>query len=81
MGKAVLCSGATVLSSHKNSSNSNGVSSTIIIEESNFSIQTWPDFGYAAVDCLISNDIINPWKAFEYLKKELKAKKINTSEI
>jgi S-adenosylmethionine decarboxylase proenzyme len=81
MCKAALASGATILSSHKHFFSPHGVSSVVIVQESNLTIHTWPEFGYAAADFFTCGDTVNPWKAFEYLKEYLKAKKFNAMEL
>lgn len=48
-----------------------GVSGVVVIEESHLSIHTWPEKGYAAVDCYTCGDGM-PEKAFQYLKEVLK---------
>ena len=81
MCKAALAAGATVLSSHKHFFSPHGVSSVVIIQESNLCIHTWPEFGYAACDFFTCGDTVDPWKSFEYLKEYLKSKKFNSMEI
>lgn len=81
MGKAANAAGASVLSAHSHFFEPHGVSSVIIIEESNLCIHTWPEFGYAAADFFTCGDTVNPWKSFEYLKNFLKAKKFNCMEL
>ncbi len=45
-----------------------GVSGVVVIAESHLSIHTWPEYKYAAVDLFTCGELVNPWKAFEYLK-------------
>ena len=78
---AAKLSGATILSSHKHFFEPHGVSSVIIVQESNLCIHTWPEFGYAAADFFTCGDTVDPWKAFEYLKDYLMAKKYNCMEL
>lgn len=53
-----------------------GVSAVAIVAESHISIHTYPEFSYALVDVFICGKNAKPEKAFEYIVKELKAKKI-----
>ena len=81
MKQAALVSGATILSSHQHTFEPHGVSSVVIIQESNLCIHTWPEFGYAAADFFTCGDTVNPWKSFESLKDYLKAKRFNCMEM
>lgn len=66
-------SGATVISSNFNAFNPIGVSGVVIIAESHFTVHTWPEFGYAAVDIFTCGETINFQFAISTLKKELNA--------
>ena len=71
MCDAALATGATILSSHAHRTEPHGVSSVVIIQESNLCIHTWPEFGYAAADFFTCGDTVDPWAAFEHLRKYL----------
>lgn len=45
-----------------------GVSGVVVIAESNISIHTWPEYGYAAIDIFTCGNEGDPWKALEYLR-------------
>ena len=45
----------------------------IIISESHFTIHTWPEFGYAAVDVFTCGDVIDMDVAAETLRTGLEA--------
>ena len=81
MENAAKHCGASVLSSHAHHFEPHGVSSVIIIQESNLCIHTWPEFNYAAADFFTCGDTVNPWKSFDYLKDYLKAKSFNCVEL
>ncbi len=54
-----------------------GISGVVIIAESHFTIHTWPEYGYAAVDIFSCGDI--EFKtAIDYIQKEFEAKKCST---
>jgi len=74
-------SGATIIKSHFHEFNPYGVSGIIVIAESHFSIHTWPEYGYCAIDIFTCGDLINNNKAVNYLKKQLKCKQISVLEI
>ncbi len=52
-----------------------GVSGVIIISESHFTIHTWPEYGYAAIDVFTCSKHINYDKIQELLIKNLSAKR------
>lgn len=56
--------------------NPHGISGIIVIAESHFSIHTWPEYGYAAIDVFTCSAIMDLEKAVKYLKENLKAKNI-----
>jgi S-adenosylmethionine decarboxylase len=57
-----------------------GVSGVIVIAESNISIHTWPEYGYAAVDVFTCGNEGDPWKAYEYLRDALRSKRPEVKE-
>ena len=81
MKDASKAAGATILSSHYHFFEPHGVSSVVIIQESNLCIHTWPEFGYAAADFFTCGDTVDPWKSFEFLKEYLKAQRFNCMEL
>jgi len=59
-----------------------GVSGIIIIEESHFSIHTWPEHGYAAIDLFYcAEEDIDIDTAIEVLRNHLKPTRINVIEL
>ncbi len=80
LNKAADISGATVVKSVFHRFNPHGVSGVIVIAESHFSIHTWPEFGYCALDIFTCGDKIDNYKALAYLKKEFKTKNISVVE-
>ena len=81
MNDAALASGATVLESVFHRFNPHGISGVVVIAESHFAIHTWPEFRYAAVDIFTCGDDVDPWKAHDYIKSELKAESASTVEM
>jgi S-adenosylmethionine decarboxylase proenzyme len=67
--------GATILSNSFHSFPPyGGVSGVVIIAESHFSIHTWPEYCYAAIDIFTCGDSLQSEKAVELLVRELQAK-------
>jgi S-adenosylmethionine decarboxylase len=52
-----------------------GMTGIVLLAESHISIHTWPEYNYAALDFYTCGEKSNPFKALEYLKKELCPKK------
>jgi len=80
MIEAAYETGATVVNSSFHRFLPYGVSGVVIISESHLAIHTWPEYGYAAIDLFTCGDHVDPWKAFDYLKKVLKAKRTKVVE-
>ena len=57
-----------------------GVSGVVVISESHFSIHTWPEYGYAALDFYTCGDI-NPKVACDYVAQRLKASYTQITEV
>jgi len=73
MVDSVNRSGATMIRSFFHKFAPQGVSGVVIISESHFSIHTWPEYGYAAVDVFTCGDQINMDVAAEAIRAGLKA--------
>ncbi len=58
-----------------------GVSGAIVIAESHFTIHTWPELGYAAMDFFTCGDNVSPMKAFKMLKDIFHADKEVVKEL
>jgi len=58
-----------------------GVSGVVVIAESDITIHTWPEYGYAAVDVFTCGDEIDPWRAYEFLKNALGARRFEAREV
>lgn len=58
-----------------------GVSGAVIIEESHFTVHTWPEHGFAAVDLFFCAEDVDSEKAIEVLRRGFKAKQINVIEV
>ncbi|MBW2040204.1 MAG: S-adenosylmethionine decarboxylase proenzyme [Deltaproteobacteria bacterium] len=81
MNGAALVSGATVVGSVFHLFNPHGISGVVVIAESHFAIHTWPEFRYAAVDIFTCGDEVDPWKAHDYIKRQLRADSVSTVEM
>ncbi|KMY68220.1 S-adenosylmethionine decarboxylase proenzyme [Desulfocarbo indianensis] len=70
---AVKASGATVIQPFFHQFAPQGVSGVVIISESHFSIHTWPEYGYAAIDVFTCGDVIDMDAAAESLRQGFRA--------
>ncbi len=76
MTRAVHASGATMIKPFFHQFAPQGVSGVIIISESHFTIHTWPEYGYAALDVFTCGDVIDMHAATESLRSGLKAQNV-----
>lgn len=61
--------------------NPHGISGVVVVQESHLAIHTWPEYGFASVDIYTCGQTVNPWKAYHYLLKHLKAKNSTAMEM
>lgn len=81
MEEAALRSGATIVDVVFHLFNPHGVSGVVVIAESHLAIHTWPEYGYAAVDLFTCGEEVDPYQAYEFLKKKLKAQFTSLIEL
>ncbi len=81
MKEAVRLSGATMVQSVFHRYSPQGVSGVVVIAESHFSVHTWPEYGYAAVDFFTCGATVNPHKAFQYLARQLESRSAQVKQI
>lgn len=58
-----------------------GVTALLLLSESHFSIHTWPELGYAAVDMFTCSKHSDPYEAFKVIVNYLKPKRYTTKEM
>ncbi len=73
MLKAAKLSKTTVIKKFFHEFSPFGISGVLIIAESHFTIHTWPEYAYAAVDIFTCGDI-EYQPAVDYIKNEFEAK-------
>lgn len=66
--EAVRLSGATVIEPFFHHFPPNGVSGIVVVAESHFSVHTWPEIGYCALDIFTCGQDVDSQKALDYLK-------------
>lgn len=81
MLRAAEESGATIVGNVFHKFAPQGVSGAVVIAESHLAIHTWPEYGYVAADLFTCGTTVDPWKAFHFLRKALKAKRSSQNEM
>ena len=79
--KAVKESGATEVGRVFHKFSPHGVSGVILISESHFSIHTWPEYGYAAVDLFTCSTTVDVQLIYRLLIHALEAQTYSIIEI
>jgi S-adenosylmethionine decarboxylase proenzyme len=74
MRAAAEAAGATVVAEVFHRYRPQGVTGVLLIEESHFSVHTWPEHGYAALDFYTCGDC-RPERADHYLREALGAER------
>jgi len=78
---AARAAGATPMQDIVHAFSPHGVTGVVVIAESHFSVHTWPEHGFAAVDLFTCGETIDPWIAFEHLATALRAKSHSVMEL
>lgn len=81
MERAAVESRATIVQSVFHHFSPHGVSGVVVIAESHLAIHTWPEYNYAAVDLFTCGTSVDPWIAFNVLRKEFEAGEYTTREL
>lgn len=76
MRDAAIASEATVVTDSFHEFKPYGVSGAVIIQESHYTIHTWPEHGYAAVDLFYCGGTIYVDQAIEVLREQFKPTKM-----
>ncbi len=81
MLEATHRSGATMVTENFHHFSPYGVSGVVVIAESHLTIHTWPEYSYAAVDLFTCGETVDPWVAFDILKKGLECQETQYNEL
>lgn len=76
MHDAATESEATVVTESFHEFQPYGVSGAVIIQESHYTIHTWPEHGYAAVDLFYCGGTVKVHKAVKVMREQFKPKRI-----
>ena len=69
--KAAELAGATIVNSNFHKFSPQGVTGILLVEESHFSIHTWPEHNYAAVDLFTCSDTMKYQLALDEIFSQL----------
>lgn len=75
MVEAAEACGATVLSVQAKQFEPQGATVLVLLSESHLSIHTYPERGFAAIDCYTCGEFVDPQLAIDYLVTVLKPDK------
>lgn len=75
MVEAAEACGATVLSVQSRQFDPQGATVLVLLSESHLSIHTYPERGFAALDCYTCGESVDPEVAIEYMVKILNPEK------
>ena len=75
MVEAAEACGATVLSMQSRQFEPQGATVLVLLSESHLSIHTYPERGFAAIDCYTCGEWVDPQLAVDYLVSVLKPEK------
>jgi S-adenosylmethionine decarboxylase proenzyme len=78
---ALQTAGAVIIGNIFHEFSPHGVSGVYLIKESHFSIHSWPEYGYAAVDFFTCNEKLNIQDAYRQLVTVLNANRSDITEI
>lgn len=78
--EAVKLSGATIIQPFFHQFSPHGISGIVVVAESHFSVHTWPEYGYCALDIFTCGEI-DGHEALKHLKDKLKAANASAMEI
>ncbi|USB34236.1 adenosylmethionine decarboxylase [Paenibacillus sp. YPG26] len=81
MVEAAEACGATVLSVQAKQFEPQGATVLVMLSESHLSIHTYPERGFAAVDCYTCGDTVDPQLAIDYLVSILKPEKTYAKKL
>jgi S-adenosylmethionine decarboxylase len=73
--------GATVLSIQSKQFEPQGATVLVLLSESHLSIHTYPEKGFAALDCYTCGETVDPQLAIEYLVSLLKPKSMHATKL
>ena len=81
MVEAAEACGATVLSVQAKQFEPQGATVLVLLSESHLSIHTYPEKGFAAIDCYTCGETVDPQAAIDYLVEVLKPERTYAKKL
>lgn len=81
MVEAADACGATVLSVQSKQFEPQGATVLVLLSESHLSIHTYPEKGFAAIDCYTCGETVDPQLAIDYMVSILKPERTHAKKI
>lgn len=81
MVKAAEACGASVLSVQAQQFEPQGATVLVLLSESHVSIHTYPEKGFAALDCYTCGETVDPQKAIDYMIQILRPDKVYAKKL
>ncbi|WP_047152831.1 adenosylmethionine decarboxylase [Aneurinibacillus tyrosinisolvens] len=81
MVEAAEACGATVLSVQSQQFEPQGATVLVLLSESHISIHTYPERGFAALDCYTCGETVDPELAIEYMVNILQPEKVYARKL
>lgn len=81
MVDAAEACGATVLSVQSKQFEPQGATVLVLLSESHLSIHTYPEKGFAAIDCYTCGETVDPQVAIDYMVSVLKPEKTYAKKL
>jgi S-adenosylmethionine decarboxylase len=81
MVEAAEACGATVLSVQAQQFEPQGATVLVLLSESHLSIHTYPERGFAAIDCYTCGETVDPQAAIDYLLDVLKPERTYAKKL
>jgi len=81
MVQAAETSGATVLSVQAKQFKPQGATVLVLLSESHLSIHTYPEKGFAAIDCYTCGETVDPQTAVNYMVSVLQPERVYAKKL
>ena len=81
MVEAAEVCGATVMSVQSKQFEPQGATVLVLLSESHLSIHTYPEKGFAALDCYTCGDSVDPQRAIDHMISVLKPERVHGKKL